>query len=227
MCDTLAKWVVVQLNLYKNSRFWFGHDTCSCCKVFIGLGYFNYGSIHLCHWRHNVTFSAKKSQRTPFSVFTCSLAQWNWFSVVAGCTWVTCISEVREPISLHQDVQKFVSQCRWIPDVIFSSVRDLIALWSRSVIAQSKAASNHTEKAMGCHPKVLSYPWSKRGHSELFIDFSKVFLCVRVVCEPQWKVLIWAEIRRGSVQERSPPSELESSVAAAPSRSWTATFDSR
>ena len=33
-----------------------------------------------------------------------SLVQWNWFSVVTGCTWVTCISDVREPISLHQSV---------------------------------------------------------------------------------------------------------------------------
>ena len=30
--------------------------------------------------------------------------QWNWFSVVTGCTWVTCISDIREPISLHQAV---------------------------------------------------------------------------------------------------------------------------
>ena len=33
-----------------------------------------------------------------------SLVQWNWFSVVTGCTWVTGISDVREPISLHQAV---------------------------------------------------------------------------------------------------------------------------
>ena len=33
-----------------------------------------------------------------------SLVQWNWFSVVTGCTWVTCITDVREPISLHQAV---------------------------------------------------------------------------------------------------------------------------
>ena len=33
-----------------------------------------------------------------------SLVQVNWFSVVTGCTWVTCISDVREPISLHQAV---------------------------------------------------------------------------------------------------------------------------
>ena len=30
--------------------------------------------------------------------------QWNWFSVVTGCTWFTYISDVREPISLHQTV---------------------------------------------------------------------------------------------------------------------------
>ena len=35
-----------------------------------------------------------------------SLVQWNWFSAVTGCTWVTCISDVREPISLHQAVQE-------------------------------------------------------------------------------------------------------------------------
>ena len=29
------------------------------------------------------------------------LMQWNWFS---GCTWVTCMSDVREAISLHQAV---------------------------------------------------------------------------------------------------------------------------
>ena len=33
-----------------------------------------------------------------------SLVQWNWFSVVTGCTWVTCISDVREPTSLHHAV---------------------------------------------------------------------------------------------------------------------------
>ena len=33
-----------------------------------------------------------------------SLVQWNWFSGVIKCTWVTCISDVREPISLHQAV---------------------------------------------------------------------------------------------------------------------------
>ena len=27
-----------------------------------------------------------------------SVVQWNWFSVVTGCTWVACISDVREPI---------------------------------------------------------------------------------------------------------------------------------
>ena len=41
------------------------------------------------------------------------------------------------------------SQCGWISDVIFSSVCGLIALWSRSAVVQSKAASNHTKKAMG------------------------------------------------------------------------------
>ena len=40
-----------------------------------------------------------------------SLVQWNWFSVVhwTGCTWVTCISDVREPISLHQAVYAYPS----------------------------------------------------------------------------------------------------------------------
>ena len=33
-----------------------------------------------------------------------SLMQWNWFSDVTGCTWITCISDVREPTSLHQAV---------------------------------------------------------------------------------------------------------------------------
>ena len=93
------------------------------------------------------------------------------------------------------------SQCGWISDVIFSSVRGLIALWLRSAVAQSKAASNHTKKAMGCHLKFLSYRCWKGGHSELLVDFSKVFLCVRFACEPQWKVLIWAEIRTGWVRE--------------------------
>ena len=32
--------------------------------------------------------------------------QWNWYSVVTGCTWFTCISDVREPISLHQTVDQ-------------------------------------------------------------------------------------------------------------------------
>ena len=101
----------------------------------------------------------------------------------------------------------------------------LIALWSRSAVAQSKAASNHTKKAMGCHLKFLSYRCSKGGHWELLVDFSKVFLCVRFACEPQWKVLIWAEIRTGWVRERSPRSE--SLVAAAFSRSWAATAGKR
>ena len=33
-----------------------------------------------------------------------SVVQWNWSSVVTGCTWVTCISDIREPISLYQAV---------------------------------------------------------------------------------------------------------------------------
>ena len=35
-----------------------------------------------------------------------SLVQWNWFSVVTGCTWVACISDMRKPISLHQAVHQ-------------------------------------------------------------------------------------------------------------------------
>ena len=35
-----------------------------------------------------------------------SLMQWNWFFVVTGCTWVTCIGDVRGPISLHQAVKR-------------------------------------------------------------------------------------------------------------------------
>ena len=35
-----------------------------------------------------------------------SLVQWNCFSLVSGCTWVSCINDVREPISLHQAVYK-------------------------------------------------------------------------------------------------------------------------
>ena len=56
----------------------------------------------------------------PYLVWKYSLVQWNWSSVVTGCTWVTCISDVREPISLHQAVfvllitknkaEKFVAQ---------------------------------------------------------------------------------------------------------------------
>ena len=33
-----------------------------------------------------------------------SLVQWNWFSAVTGCTWVTWSSDVREPISQQQSV---------------------------------------------------------------------------------------------------------------------------
>ena len=41
----------------------------------------------------------------PYVVATlCSLVEWNLFSVVPGCTRVTCISDIREPISLHQAV---------------------------------------------------------------------------------------------------------------------------
>ena len=29
---------------------------------------------------------------------------WNWFSDVTGCTWITCTSDIREPIPLHQAV---------------------------------------------------------------------------------------------------------------------------
>ena len=39
------------------------------------------------------------------NIWLYSLVQWNWFPAVTGCTWVTCISDVREPISLHQAVQ--------------------------------------------------------------------------------------------------------------------------
>ena len=43
-----------------------------------------------------------------------SPVQWNWFLVVSGCIWVTCISDVREPISLHQAVEQVYThrQCR-------------------------------------------------------------------------------------------------------------------
>ena len=61
---------------------------------------------------------------------------------------------------------------------------------------------------MGCHLKFLSYRSSKGGHSELLVDFSKVFkfFAYAFACEPQWKlkVLIWAEIRTGWVRQRSP-----------------------
>ena len=44
--------------------------------------------------------------RTVLSCHTAvySLVQWNWFSVVTGCTWIARISDVREPISLCQAV---------------------------------------------------------------------------------------------------------------------------
>ena len=70
----------------------------------------------------------------------------------------------------HLTLQSFyihesASQRGWTSDVIFSWVRGLIALWSRSAVAQSKAASNHTKKVLGCHLKFLSYRCSKGGHS--------------------------------------------------------------
>ena len=46
--------------------------------------------------------NAKREVRVLF--FKYSLVQWNWFSVVTECSWVTCISDVRGPISLHQAV---------------------------------------------------------------------------------------------------------------------------
>ena len=43
-----------------------------------------------------------------------SLVQWNWLFLVTGCTWVTCISDVRGPISLHQTEIVFVSHIKEI-----------------------------------------------------------------------------------------------------------------
>ena len=39
-----------------------------------------------------------------------SLVQWNWSSEVTERTWFTCISDIREPISLHQTVHRIFSQ---------------------------------------------------------------------------------------------------------------------
>ena len=44
------------------------------------------------------------SSRMHQTIKKYSLVQWNWFSVVTRCTWVSCINDVREPISLHQAV---------------------------------------------------------------------------------------------------------------------------
>ena len=85
-------------------------------------------------------------------------------------------------------------------------------------------------------PTIPRKPWvaiwsfwvitARKEVTQTFLSiFSKVFLCVRFACEPQRKVLIWAEIRTGWVRERSPRSE--SSVAAAQSWSWTATAGKR
>ena len=53
------------------------------------------------------TWQYWKLLHTPVSwasYYMYSLVQWKWFSVVTRCTWVTCMSDVREPISLHQAV---------------------------------------------------------------------------------------------------------------------------
>ena len=97
------------------------------------------------------------------------------------------------------------SQCGWISDVISSSVRGLIALWSRSAVAQSKAASNQTKKAMGCHLKFLSYRCSKGGHSELLVDFFQG-LSLRTLCV--WTTMEGVDLgrdsdRMGSAEESS------------------------
>ena len=61
-----------------------------------------------------------------------SLVQWNWFSVVTESTWVTCTSDVREPISLHHAVHTYIyKRCRQLLADFFnlhgliSSVLDL------------------------------------------------------------------------------------------------------
>ena len=87
------------------------------------------------------------------------------------------------------------SQCGWLSDVIFSSVRGLIALWSRSAVAQSKAASNHTKKAIGCHLKFLSYRCSNGGHSELLVDFFQG-LSLRTLCV--WTTMEGVDLGRDS-----------------------------
>ena len=73
----------------------------------------------------------------PVSIFLAqgsiySLVQWNWFSVVTGCTWVTCISDVRvapgctEAMdSLSQRTKLFSTPAEWVVPTISES-RELV-----------------------------------------------------------------------------------------------------
>ena len=65
---------------------------------------------------YSLSFSKKKKKEAIFifeqSWTPYSLVQWNWFSVVTRCTWVTCISDVTGPISLHQAVQELCNGLR-------------------------------------------------------------------------------------------------------------------
>ena len=56
------------------------------------------------HSANQLVLAATTEHKFNIQILKYSLVQRNWFSVVAGCTWVTCISDVREPISLHQAV---------------------------------------------------------------------------------------------------------------------------
>ena len=85
------------------SMFFFFSRRCKCRDIYC---------THNCPRsnsnRRRPLFSIKHREREKVNhvwhlvCYQYSLAQWNWFSVVTGCTWHVSISDVREPISLHQ-----------------------------------------------------------------------------------------------------------------------------
>ena len=84
--------------------------------VLWGLGDSKYEGVFLLvfffpsSWQGNEALSFSSVLR--LLVCTYSLVQWNWFSVVTGCTWVTCISDVRGPISLHHWAVHLLCICK-------------------------------------------------------------------------------------------------------------------
>ena len=127
-------------------------------------------------------FPFYRERKTDSGVCTCvhyyvhSLVQWNRFSDVTRCTWITFISDVREPISLHQAVLGHVN-LRWgkMPPITLPTIqtsswggdllvhlnmrcdrchRQFMHIWVQKVSAFSDMHSQHIGDMM---PIVASY----------------------------------------------------------------------